>query len=139
MKIFQPKSIKYKKVRKGKLHKVNCKLLKLNHGNLGLQSIESGYITSNQLKAICQYLILNLKRKGKFWLKVFSNIPVTSKPLEVRMGKGKGKVKYWVARVSSGTLLLEIHSYKINRSNLINYLKQINYKLSIKTKIIKYI
>lgn len=138
MKLFKPKVTKYKKIKTGSLKKSTRKSAKLNFGNVGLQSIESGYVSSNQLKAIYQYLIKNLKRKGKFWINLIADIPVTSKPLEVRMGKGKGKVSFWVARVAAGKIIIEITSYKLNIKNLVEYLKQVNYKLSIKTKIIKY-
>lgn len=130
---LQPKKSKYKKVRKSKLSKYNYKTNKLNFGSIGLKACESGLISSNQLEAARQAITRKIKRKGKLWLKIFPNIPVTKKPLETRMGKGKGILSHWAARVRGGSILFEL--YGVPNSLAINAFKTGSSKLSVKTKI----
>lgn len=134
--MLQPKRTKYKKLRKGSTPKFNHKNKKLIFGTIGLKCIESGIITSRQLESARQAINRKMKRKGKIWIRIFPSIPVTSKPNEVRMGKGKGNLSYWCAKVSSGTLLFEICNNNIADSKLA--LISGNNKLPIKTKIITY-
>lgn len=131
---LQPKKSKYKKHRKIKLNKFNFKSNKLIFGTIGLQAIESGTITSRQLEASRQAINRRLKRKGKIWIRIFPSIPVTSKPTEVRMGKGKGNVSYWVAKVSAGSIIFEICNKSI--SNSLRALRTGNAKLPLKTQVI---
>ena len=134
--MLQPKRTKYKKLRKGRIPKFNHKNTKLIFGTIGLKCIESGIITSRQLESARQAINRKMKRKGKIWIRIFPSIPVTSKPNEVRMGKGKGNLSYWCAKVSSGTLLFEICNPNIADSK--SALLSGNNKLPIKTKIIIY-
>ena len=103
-----PKQTKYKKTRKGKLKKLEFKSNKLIFGTIGLKSVEAGIINSRQIESARQAIARKLKRKGKIWIKIFPDISITKKPTGVRMGKGKGQISHWGARVRGGTVLFEI-------------------------------
>ena len=130
---LQPKKSKYKKVRKSKLSKYNYKINKLNFGSIGLKACESGLISSSQLEAARQAITRKMKRKGKLWLKIFPSTPITKKPLETRMGKGKGILSHWSARVRGGTILFEL--YGVSNNLAINAFKTGSSKLPVKTRI----
>lgn len=130
---LQPKKTKYKKLRKGKLGRLNFKSNSLKFGTIGLKSIESGMISVRQLEAARQAISRRIRRNGKLWSRVQPSIPVTSKPLEVRMGKGKGNVDYWSTRVSGGTVLFELCGVKLDIAELA--FKTGGAKLSVKTKV----
>ena len=132
--LLQPKKTKYKKTKKGKLPKLNFKSNKLKFGVIGLKSMESGTISSRQLEAARQAINRKMKRKGKLWIRIFPSIPVTQKPTAVRMGKGKGAVNHWVAKVGAGTVLFELCG--ISNFVSISALKTGSAKLSLKTKVI---
>lgn len=129
----QPKQTKYKKTKKGKLVKLEYKSNKLKFGVIGLKAAESGIINSNQIEATRQAIARKIKRKGKIWIKIFPDLPITSKPTGVRMGKGKGQVSHWGARVRGGTVLFEICG--VNLDTVVLALKTGGAKLPIKTKI----
>lgn len=128
-----PKKIKYKKTRKGKLGKFEHKASSLNFGTIGLKAAESGILTVKQIEAARQAIARKVKRKGKIWIRVFPYLPVTSKPTGVRMGKGKGQISHWGARVKGGTVLFEICG--VNFSTVFTAFKTGGAKLPIKTKI----
>ena len=128
-----PKKIKFKKTRKGKLVKLEFKNTKLSFGKIGLKAAEAGIIHSRQIEAARQSIARKTKRKAKIWIKIFPNLPITSKPTGVRMGKGKGALSHWGARVRGGTVLFEICGANLN--TIINALKTAGAKLPIKTKI----
>ena len=132
---LQPKRLKYKKTRKGKLCKFEFKSNSLKFGTIGLKANESGFITARQIEAARQAIIRKTKRKGKLWIRIFPSIPITSKPIEVRMGKGKGSVAHWAARVRSGTVLFEICGINLNLA--IIAFRTGGAKLPIKTLIFK--
>jgi large subunit ribosomal protein L16 len=132
--LLQPKKTKYKKIRKGVLKKLEYKTNCLNFGTIGLKSIESGVISSKQIESARQAINRKLNRKGKVWIRIFPNYPITKKPIEVRMGKGKGQVSYWGAKVAGGTILFEICG--ITTDKAIYALSSGRFKLPIKTKII---
>jgi large subunit ribosomal protein L16 len=125
-----PRQTKYKKTKKGKLE---FKANKLTFGNVGLKAAESGIISSKQIEAARQAIVRKIKRKGKVWIKIFPDLPITSKPTGIRMGKGKGAVSHWGARVRGGTVLFEICG--INFSTVFLALRTGGAKLPIKTKI----
>lgn len=133
--MLQPKKFKYNKLHKKKFKKFRYKKLLLNFGIIGLKALESSFISSFQLKSLKILLLKKFKRKGKIWFNIFPNIPVTSKPVEVRMGKGKGNLKHWTSYVTAGSLILEIIS-NLNLLNVISTLKKASIKLSLKTKIV---
>ena len=88
----------------------------MTFGNIGLKANQSGRITARQLESARQAIVRKIKRKGKLWINIFPNIPVTKKPTEVRMGKGKGNVDYWAAKVSIGTVLFELTGISIQNA-----------------------
>ena len=100
-----------------------------------MKSLESGFISSYQFKTLKFVLLRSLKKQAKIWYNTFPNIPVTAKPIEVRMGKGKGSLKHWSFFVPSGFLILEVFS-NINNSKILSHLIKGQLKLPIKTKII---
>lgn len=128
-----PKSIKYKKVRKGKLKKFEFKSNKLRFGTVGLKALESGSLTYNQIESARQIISKKTKRKSKIWIKIFTYLPITSKPIGIRMGKGKGKIACWGAKISTGTIIFELSGQ--NKTLLFLSLSSCKYKLPIKTKI----
>jgi len=132
--LLQPKKTKYKKIKKGKIPKFNFNNSKLNFGIVGLKAVESGLLTSKQIEAARQTINRKIKRKGKIWIKVYPSIPITSKPTAARMGKGKGTINHWAAKISTGTILFEICGSK--NLNFIDALKLGSSKLPLKTKIV---
>lgn len=132
---LQPRKVKYKKVRKGKLKQLNFKSNNLKFGTVGLKTSESGIITAKQLESARQAISRKSQRKGKLWIRIFPHYPVTKKPTEVRMGKGKGAVNYWASKVSGGTVLFELCGVSVNIA--ISAFKTGGAKLPVKTIIIK--
>jgi len=130
---LQPNRSKYQKVRKGKLSKFEYRSNKLKFGVVGLKTIESGIISARQLEAARQAIARKTKRKGKLWLRIFPNLPITTKPAAVRMGKGKGNVSYWATRVKGGSVLFELCG--TTPSEAISAFKTGGAKLPIKTVI----
>ena len=129
-----PKQTKYKKTRKGKLKKFEFKSNSLKFGTVGLKALESGTINSKQIEAARQAISRKIKRIGKIWIKIFPDLPITSKPTGVRMGKGKGQVSYWGAKINGGTVMFELCGVPFKTAYLA--LKTGGAKLPIKTKII---
>lgn len=130
---LQPRKTKYRKTKKGRLRKLEFKSNRVAFGELGLKARVAGMITANQIEAARQTIARKTKRKGKIWIRIFPDLPVTAKPIESRMGKGKGAVSHWVARVRGGTTLFEICG--IPKHIAIEALKAGSKKLPIKTKI----
>lgn len=133
---LQPKKIKYKKTKKGKLKSLEFKSNCLKFGTIGLKSINSAIITARQLEAARQAISRKIKKKGKVWIKVFPDLPITAKPISSRMGKGKGGLSHWGARVKGGTVLFEICGVK-DPKIVLAALKTGAAKLPLKTKILK--
>jgi large subunit ribosomal protein L16 len=111
---LQPKRSKYKKVRKGTLPKLEYRSTKLRFGTIGLKALESGTISARQIEAARQSIMRKIKRKGKLWIKIFPTTPITAKPTEVRMGKGKGAVSHWAVKVGGGRVLFELCGVSTN-------------------------
>lgn len=130
---LQPKKIKYKKVRKGKLSKLEFKSNNLQFGEIGLKARKSGLISARQIEAVRRVIVRKIKKKGKVWIRIFPYLPITSKPTESRMGKGKGSVDHWVARVKGGTVLFEICG--VPKHTAKEALKACSKKLPIKSRI----
>lgn len=105
---LQPRRSKFKKIRKGRLSNLEFRANKIKFGTIGLKAAESGTISARQLEAARQSITRKINRKGKLWIRVFPSLPVTTKPIEVRMGKGKGSVDFWSARVAGGCVLFEL-------------------------------
>lgn len=108
MAILLPSKTKYRKVQKGRNRGVAKGCSELAFGDFGIQAMERGHVTAAQLEAARVAINRHLKRKGKMWMRVFPQKPITKKPAETRMGKGKGSVEYWVAVAKPGTILFEL-------------------------------
>ena len=106
--MLQPKRTKYRKAHKGRIHGTASRCNLLNYGAFGLKALQPERIISKQIEAARVALTRYMKRQGKVWTRMFPNIPVSKKPVEVRMGKGKGNVEYWVAKVQPGKVLYEM-------------------------------
>jgi len=106
--MLQPKRTKYRKMMKGRNRGLALRGNKVSFGEYGLKSIARGRLTSRQIEAARRALTHFIKRGGRVWIRVFPDKPVSKKPLEVRMGSGKGNVEYWVAEVKPGAVLYEM-------------------------------
>lgn len=133
--LSQPKNIKYKKSFKGRIKGKAKNGYELAFGTFGLKALEANRIKYKQIEAARKTINGFLKRSGKLWIRVFPNIPVTKKPIEVRMGSGKGNVDHWVCKIKPGKIIFELDH--INYKEAYNAFIRASSKLPIKTKIIK--
>jgi large subunit ribosomal protein L16 len=106
--MLQPMRTKFRKAHKGRIHGVASSAVDLAFGHFGLKAIEPERITARQIEAARRALTRHMKRSGRVWIRVFPDVPVSKKPLEVRMGSGKGNPELWVCRVKPGRILFEI-------------------------------
>ena len=115
--MLQPKKTKFRKQQKGKLRGSATAGTKVSFGEFGLKAITRGRITARQIEAARRAMTRHIKRGGKVWIRIFPDVPITKKPIEVRMGKGKGNVEYWIAKIRPGKVLYEMEgvSEKIAR------------------------
>jgi large subunit ribosomal protein L16 len=132
--MLQPKKTKYRKQFKGRIHGSAKAGFALNFGAFGLKSLEPERVTARQIEAARRAITRQMKRQGRVWIRVFPDLPVTDKPAEVRMGKGKGAVEYWAARVHPGRILFEIDGVSTEVAH--EALKLGAAKLPVKTKIV---
>ena len=105
---LMPKRVKHRKVQRGNNAGLSRRCNELDFGEFGLQTLERAYLTANQIEAARVAITRHMKRHGKVWIRVFPYKPCTKKPLEVRMGKGKGHVEFWVAPIQPGRVLFEV-------------------------------
>jgi large subunit ribosomal protein L16 len=133
--MIQPARTKYRKAHKGRIHGKATRCDKLNFGEYGIKALQPDRIISNQIEAARVALTRYMKRTGKVWTRIFSNIPVSKKPTEVRMGKGKGTTEFWVCRVKPGRILFEVDGVTESVAKIALY--KASAKLPIKTKFIK--
>jgi large subunit ribosomal protein L16 len=106
--MLQPKRTKYRKMQKGRNRGLALRGSKVSFGEYALKSVARGRITARQIEAARRAMTRHVKRGGKIWIRVFPDKPITQKPLEVRMGKGKGAVEYWVCQIKPGKVLYEM-------------------------------
>lgn len=106
--MLQPKRTKFRKQHKGRNTGIAVRGSSVSFGEYGLKSISRGRLTARQIESARRTISRHVKRGGKLWIRIFPDKPITKKPLEVRMGKGKGSVEYWVAQIRPGTMLYEI-------------------------------
>ena len=132
--MLQPKKTKYRKQFKGRIHGVSKGGFALNFGSHGLKSVQPERITARQIEAARRAITRQMKRQGRVWIRIFPDVPVSDKPAEVRMGKGKGAVEYWAARVHPGRILFEIDGVADDVARLSLQLGAA--KLPIRTKIV---
>ena len=125
--MLQPKRTKFRKQHKGRNRGLAQNGNKVSFGEYGLKATGRGRITARQIEAARRAMTRHVKRAGKIWIRIFPDVPVTKKPLEVRMGKGKGNVEYWVAKIQPGKMLYEMegvdeetarHAFKLASAKL---------------------
>ncbi len=133
--MLSPKRTKFRKAFKGKIKGKAKGGFTLNFGTFGLKALEPERVTARQIEATRRAITRQMKRQGKVWIRVFPDLPVTAKPIEVRMGKGKGSVDRWVARVKPGRILFEIDG--VSEEVAREALRLGAAKLPIKCKIVK--
>ena len=132
--MLQPKRSKFRKMHKGRIHGEAKGGSLLNFGSFGLKAVEPERITARQIEAALRAMTRHMKRQGRVWIRIFPDIPVTAKPIEVRMGKGKGSVDRWVAKVKPGRIMFEIDG--VARSSAEEALNLASAKLPMDTKIV---
>ncbi len=106
--MLSPKRTKFRKAHKGRIHGNAKGGTDLNFGSYGLKALEPERVTARQIEAARRAISRHVKRVGRLWIRIFPDVPVSAKPAEVRMGKGKGSVEYWVCRVKPGRIMFEI-------------------------------
>ena len=132
--MLQPKRTKFRKAHKGRIHGVATSGAELSFGQFGLKALEPERVTARQIEAARRALTRHMKRAGRVWIRVFPDLPVSSKPAEVRMGSGKGSPEYWVARVKPGRIMFEIDG--VNQQTAREALTLAAAKLPIKTRFV---
>ncbi len=133
--MLMPKRVKWRKQMRGRMKGLAYRGSMVAFGDWGLQALEPGQITARQIEAARRAIVRAMKRRGKFWIRIFPDKPVTKKPAETRMGKGKGNVEYWVAVVRPGRIMFEVGGglpEEVSKEAL----RLAQYKLGIKTKIV---
>jgi len=106
--MLQPKRTKFRKQFKGRIHGVSKGGTDLNFGAFGLKAMEPERVTARQIEAARRAITRQMKRQGRVWIRIFPDVPVTAKPTEVRMGKGKGSPEYWACRIKPGRIMFEL-------------------------------
>jgi large subunit ribosomal protein L16 len=132
--MLMPKRVKFRKSQRGRMAGKAYKGSRVSFGDYGLKALEPHWITSRQIEACRVALTRKMKRDGKVWIRIFPDKPVSKKPLETRMGKGKGAPEFWVAVVKPGRVLFEVSG--ISKELAEEALKLCSYKLPIKTKVV---
>jgi large subunit ribosomal protein L16 len=132
--MLMPKRVKYRKQMRGRLKGRASRGVEISFGEYGLQALEPCWITSRQIEAARRAIVRHAKRRGKLWIRIFPDKPVTSKPAETRMGKGKGSVDHWVAVVKPGRVLFEIAGVPEDIAR--EAMRLASYKLPTKTQFI---
>ena len=133
--MLSPKRTKFRKAHKGRIHGNSKGGTQLNFGAFGLKALSPQRITARQIEAARRAITRHLKRSGRLWIRIFPDVPVSTKPAEVRMGKGKGSPEFWVARVAPGRIMFELDgiSWALARDAF----KLASAKLPIDTKIVR--
>jgi large subunit ribosomal protein L16 len=132
--MLMPKRVKYRKQFRGRMRGMAKGGTTLLNGEYGLQALEAGWITSRQIEAIRRSIVRQMRRRGKYWVRIFPDKPVTAKPAETRMGKGKGSVDHWVAVVKPGRIIFEISG--VPDDIALQALRSAGYKLPIRTQVV---
>jgi large subunit ribosomal protein L16 len=133
--MLMPKRVKWRKQMRGRMKGKSFRGAEVVFGDFGLKAMEPGWVTARQIEAARRAITRAMKRRGKFWIRIFPDKPVTHKPAETRMGKGKGNVEYWVAVVRPGRIMFEIGG-GLPEDVARQALELAQYKFSIKTKIV---
>ena len=132
--MLMPKRVKYRKSQRGRRNGKAYRGSTISFGTFGIKTLEPGWITSRQIEAARVALARRMKRDGKVWIRIFPDKPVSKKPLETRMGKGKGAPEFWVAVVKPGRIMFEVAG--VSSEIAYDALRLASYKLPVKTKIV---
>ncbi|WP_323037947.1 50S ribosomal protein L16 [Pararhodobacter sp.] len=132
--MLQPKRTKFRKQFKGRIHGLAKGGSDLNFGSFGLKAVEPERMTARQIEAARRAMTRHMKRQGRVWIRVFPDVPVSSKPTEVRMGKGKGSVDYWAAKIKPGRIMFEIDG--VSEDVAREALRLAAMKLPMKTRVV---
>ena len=132
--MLQPKRTKFRKQQKGRMKGISQRGHQLSNGTFGIKSLDSDFLTSRQIEAARIAATRYMKREGQLWIKIFPDKPITKKPLEVRMGKGKGAVEYWAAVVKPGRIMFEVGGVPLSVAK--EALRLAAQKLPVKTKFV---
>ncbi len=133
--MLQPKRTKFRKAHKGRIHGNAKGGTSLTFGQYGLKALEPNRINARQIEAARRAITRHMKRAGRVWIRIFPDLPISSKPTEVRMGKGKGSPEYWAARVAPGRIMFEIDG--VSEPIAREALRLGAMKLSVKTKFVQ--
>ena len=133
--MLMPKRVKHRKQMRGRMRGKSYRGAEVSFGDWGLKALEPGWVTARQIEAARRTIAHAMRRRGKFWIRIFPDKPVTHKPAETRMGKGKGNVEFWVAVVRPGRVMFEIGG-GLPEDMAKEALRLAQYKFSIKTKIV---
>ena len=133
--MLMPKKVKFRKQQRGRRRGLATRGAKVSFGDYGLQALEAGWVTARQIEAARIAMTRHIKRGGKIWIRVFPDKPVTKKPLETRMGKGKGEPDKWVAEVKPGHVLYELAG--VTEEKAILAFNRTAHKLPIKTRLVR--
>ncbi len=132
--MLMPKRVKYRKQHRGRMKGKESRGVEVDFGDYGLQALEPAWISARQIEAGRRAIVRHMRRRGKYWVRIFPDKPITSKPAETRMGKGKGEVEYWAAVVRPGRVLFEVGG--IPEDVAYEALRLAAHKLPIRTQII---
>ena len=135
MNMLSPKKTKYRKQFKGRIHGNAKGNYELNFGSYGLKAMQPERITSRQIESARKAITRHLKRAGRLWIRIFPDVPVSKKPAEVRMGKGKGSTEYWACRIKPGRIMFEVDGVGIEEAK--KALRLASAKLPIKCKFVE--
>jgi large subunit ribosomal protein L16 len=133
--MLSPKKVKFRKQMKGKMRGTARRGATLNYGEFGLQAVDCGYISAKQIEAARIAMTRHVKRGGKIWIRIFPDKPLTKKPAEVRMGKGKGAPESWVAVIRPGRMLYEMSG--VTKEMAQEALRLAAHKLAVKTRFVE--
>jgi large subunit ribosomal protein L16 len=133
--MLQPKRTRFRKAFKGRIHGASKGGFELNFGQFGLKAMEPERITARQIEAARRAMTRHMKRAGRVWIRIFPDVPVSKKPVEVRMGKGKGGTEYWCCRVAPGRIMFELDGVPTELAR--EALRLAAAKLPIKTRFIQ--
>src|ERR1700733_8538473 len=133
--MLQPKRTKFRKQFKGRIHGVASSGAILNFGQFGLKALEPERITARQIEAARRAITREMKRQGRVWIRMFPDVPVSAKPAEVRMGKGKGAPDHWVARVKPGRILFEMEGVTVTEAK--EAMRLASHKMPLRTTFVK--
>jgi len=134
--MLMPKRVKYRKQMRGRMRGKASRGAEVHFGDFGLQALEPGWVTARQIEAARRVMVRQMRRRGKVWIRVFPDKPITKRAAESRMGKGKGNVEFWVAVAKPGRVLFEIGG-GVPEDVAKEALRLAAYKLAIKTQIIQ--